>query len=361
MSIFKNSIITATLRSLAALALVFAALAGADASADDAKPKVINFGFANAGVGGRPAVGGGWVATVHARGLLEEEFKKDGIEVRWNFFTTAGPGVNEAISNGLLDFAFQGDLPSLIGKAGGLDTRVVMAGSRNGTFYIGATPSSGIQSVADLKGRKAGLFKGTALQLAAQHVLAANGLTESDLRTYNMDFAAGNSAIASGDIDALFGGSNLFGLRDQGLLRLIYDGRADGNKYGFESSVLVLSAFAKKYPEITYRVVKVFLQGAQWSALEENRDLQYKLWAKSGTPYTHFREDFRGLDFKEVFSPLLDEEFISEYKKSGEDTLKNRLIRKPVDVDAWFDPTYLNRALVELELEDFWPRRAPRP
>ena len=95
--------------------------------------------------------------------------------------------------------------------------------------------------------------------------------------------------------------------------------------------------------------------------MEENRDLEYKLWTKSGTPSAHFREDFKGLDFKEIFSPLLDDEFVSEYKKSAEDTLKNRLIRKPVDVDAWFDPTYLNRALDELKLKDFWPRRAPRP
>lgn len=199
-------------------------------------------------------------------------FLRKNSKKRWHrgaleFFTTAGPGVNEAISNGLLDFAFQGDLPSLVGKAGGLDTRLILAGSRNGTFYIGATPSFGIQLVADLKGRKMGLFKGTAVQLAAQRVLAGNGLTESDLRIYNMDSAAGNSAIASGDIDALFGGSNLFNLRDQGLLRLIYDGRIDDNRYGYESGVLVLGAFAKKYPEIAYRVVKIFVQarnGARW-------------------------------------------------------------------------------------------------
>ena len=78
-------------------------------------PTEINIGVASVGIGGRPQIGGYWIAVAHAKGMLEEEFKKDGIKVNWFFFKTAGPGVNEAISNNLLDFAWQGDLPQIIG------------------------------------------------------------------------------------------------------------------------------------------------------------------------------------------------------------------------------------------------------
>ena len=50
-------------------------------------------------------------------GGLEEEFKKDGVKVQWTFFKGAGPAVNEALVNKQLDFAWQGDLPSIVHRA----------------------------------------------------------------------------------------------------------------------------------------------------------------------------------------------------------------------------------------------------
>src|SRR4030095_6046527 len=99
-------------------------------------PSVIRIAYPGVGVGNRPVVGGSSAPTMHLRGMLEEEFQKDGIRIEWSFLRGAGPAVNELYANGLVDFSLLGDLPSLIGRAGGLETRVLAATGIRGNSYI---------------------------------------------------------------------------------------------------------------------------------------------------------------------------------------------------------------------------------
>jgi len=109
-------------------------------SARAAAPAVIRIGVPGVGIGNRPIIGGSSVATVALRGLLEEEFKAEGIKVQWNFVRGAGPAVNELFANGLADFGWGlGDLPSIIGHAGGLKTRIP-CGRRRAPKYLPRRP-----------------------------------------------------------------------------------------------------------------------------------------------------------------------------------------------------------------------------
>jgi sulfonate transport system substrate-binding protein len=342
----------------AAFSLAVLALHGA-AFAED-KPTVINFGVANVGQGGRPQIGGNWIATAHAKGLLEEEFKADGIQIRWHFFKTAGPGVNEAYTNNLLDFAFQGDLPQIIAKANGLPTKFILAAGRRSPFYLAATEDSSAQSVKDIAGRKVAIFKGTCLQLNAGRVLEANGFDEKDLKAYNMDTATANAALATKDVELAFGGNPLFSVRDRGLAKIVYNAQQDnGAKYGCSTGVTVTEDFAGKYPDIVKRTVKALLKAAQWTEDEKNRTQVYQLWAKSGFPYRYWEQDSVGQDFHVRQSPLLDEWFVASYKKAIADSKRYGLLKGDIDLDQWFDKSYLEAALKELKLEDHWqPEKA---
>ncbi len=86
----------------------------------ESKPSVLRVANPGVGAGNRPTVGGSSWSLVHLRGLLEQEFKNDGIKVEGTFLRGAGPAVNEVFANGLADVASYGDLPSTIGRAGGL-------------------------------------------------------------------------------------------------------------------------------------------------------------------------------------------------------------------------------------------------
>ena len=46
---------------------------------------------------------------------MDDAFRNDpNVQIKWLFFAGAGPAVNEAIANEQIDFALQGDLPSVI-------------------------------------------------------------------------------------------------------------------------------------------------------------------------------------------------------------------------------------------------------
>lgn len=47
-------------------------------------PIVIRVGYPAVGVGDRPAASGNAVATMHLRGMLEDELEKDGIQITWS-------------------------------------------------------------------------------------------------------------------------------------------------------------------------------------------------------------------------------------------------------------------------------------
>ena len=55
-------------------------------------------------------------------------------------------------------------------------------------------------------------------------------------------------------------------------------------------------------------------------------------------------------------SPIIDDFFIARYRAQAERAKTYKLLRDDVDVDSWFEPKYLNQALAELKLQDYWPR-----
>jgi sulfonate transport system substrate-binding protein len=344
------------------LQTIFCALAvlivGRVARADS--PSVIRIGFPGVGAGNRPTIGGSYVATVQLRGALEDEFAKDGIKIQWNFLRGAGPAVNELFANGLLDFAFGlGDLPSIVGKAGGLNTRVLAAGGVRQTTYLAVPADSSITGVKDLRGKKVAIFKGTNLQLAMMKILDGNGLSEKDMRTINMDVATAKAALITKDIDAAFGDYTLLALRDQGTVKILYNTKQDP-AYARHSTIVATQSFIDKYPDITKRLLRVAVQTAKWVSDQEKGAIPlYQLWSKSGYPYSAFREDFEGLSVKTSSSPLIDGYLKSQYKRAIEDAKRFGLIRNTVDFDSWVEPRFLNEILKELNLEHYWQECDP--
>lgn len=349
-----------TLSKTAALAAVlgWTLLVGTRAHAED-KPSVIRMANPGVGIGNRPTVGGSSAAVMHLRGILEDEFKNDGIKVTWTFLRGAGPAVNELYANNLVDFSLLGDLPSLIGKSGGLKTRVLAATGIRSNLYFVVPSDSPIQALKDMRGRRIALFKGTNNQLAANKILEANGMSEKDVRFINMDNASYRAALVTGDIDGAFGGSDLIGLRDQGAIRIIYRTAGDP-RFLRHASFVGSETFIQKYPQITQRVVKSLVKAAKWLAdQDQNPQLAFQLWTKSGTRFADYREDWQGQSLKVFSSPLLDPYFLSQYKIQVQQAKKYGLIKNDVSIDSWIEPRFLQAALKELNLENFWTPVAP--
>lgn len=338
--------------------LVIALACATFAAHAEEQPNEIRVATPGVGIGNRPVVGGSTWAVVHLRGMLEEEFKADGIKVSWNFLRGAGPAVNELYANRLVDFAGYGDLPSIIGRASGLDTRVIAGGGKS-NLVIAVPADSAIQSVKELEGKKFAIFKGTCLQLAAARILEANGLSERDVRALNMDQSTARAALATRDVDAVISGSDLFSLRDQGLARIIYATKGDP-RYTCNGTLTASGDFIRKYPGITKRVVKVYVKAAKWLGdHQQDPSEAFQLWTRSGQRFSDFKEDWQGELIKERASPLLDPYVVGRYTGAIADAKRYGLIRTPFDFQPWVDASFLTQVLAEESLKEYWTPLPP--
>ncbi|MCI1045388.1 ABC transporter substrate-binding protein [Caballeronia zhejiangensis] len=334
-------------------ATLFAALIGPAQAAD---PAVVRIGVAQQGTGDPPVFGGSPAATALLQHRVEDALQPEHIKVEWIFFKGAGPAVNEALANKQLDFAYQGDLPSVLGRANGLKTHLLLASNVRTGVYLAVPPDSDIKSIKDLKGKRVGIFRGTNLQLVADNVLKQNGLSERDLRVINLDTAASQAALASKGVDAVFLDYSLFKLQRQGLAKIVYASRDDGVQFTRQAHLLVLEDYERAHPDTVQKVVTAVVQAAQWSSDETNRNALFALWAKSGVPVESWSSEFANQSMKDRMSPLIDPFLVARYQAVADDALRLNLIRQPVSVNGWFEPKYLDQALKSLKLEAYWPR-----
>lgn len=341
------------LNNLLAIILLIGVVGIYPLSAQSKKPAVISIGSAYGGGYGKP-FSAGTIGILHVKGLLEDEFQKDGIKIQWYFFKGAGPATNEAYANNTIDFAYQGDLPSIIGKAGGLKTKVIAAGSVRANVYVAVPYNSKITSIKELRGKKVGLSQGTNAQLTFDRILEANGLTEKDVKIYNLGPADGEAALSAGDIDAGFFWNGLLHLRTLGTAKIIYTTQNSPEDWKNSGALLVTEDFANKYPDIVRRVVKKYVEAAKWGSEEKNKDQFFKLLTKTGTPYSVIKEDAGSRILNDINNPLLDDFFYNHYKGGVNYAKEKSLIRKTFDVNNWIDKSYLNEALKELGLENYW-------
>jgi sulfonate transport system substrate-binding protein len=319
-----------------------------------AAPEVLRIGVASAGGGSPVTWGGSPGGVIRAQELLEKEFEGTGTRVEWLFFKGAGPAVNEALSNKQIDFAYQGDLPQVVGRANGLKTKLLLSSGTRNNLYLVVPPDSPIKTIEDLKGKQVSIFRGTNGHLVAINVLKAHGLSERDIKVINLDAGSAQAAIVSKGIDAAFGGYEYFKLRDQNLVRIAYTTQGKDPALTRQASLLVREDFEQANPEAVQRTVDVFVKAASWASDEANRDELFKIWARSGTPAASWAAEFADTPLAQRNSPLIDDFLSSRYEAVVKEAVEQKLIRRSVTVKDWFEPKYLQVALKKQGLENRW-------
>ncbi|MFK0334294.1 ABC transporter substrate-binding protein [Rhizobium sp. NPDC090275] len=330
------------------------ALGAAAAKAEDA-PATIRFGDVGFGFG--TPFGVGLQAIADAKGFIADEFKGTPTKVEFTYFTGTGPAINEALSNGQLDFASYGAVPNIIGKANGLDT-VILASYGGTTIFGAARPDLDIKSIADLKGKKVAIQKATIIHWGLITALKNAGLSEKDITIVDLKNADQLAAIAAKSVDAVFGADFLLPLEDKGVAKIFYkssDAGASGDGFG---AFLVTDKFRKAYPEATQKVVTGFVKAAQWLADDQNRDEAFKIWSRAGSPIEVIAKSNAGSSLGQKYNPRLDDFFTSRYQSGIAFDREQKLIRRDVDLDAWVDRTYVDNAVKSLKLETLWPDRS---
>jgi sulfonate transport system substrate-binding protein len=144
----------------------------------------------------------GTLVLEKARGTLEKRMAPLGVKVTWTEFL-GGPALMEAMGAGSVDFGIAGDAPPIFGQAAGVP--LVYVGveppSPHGEALI-VLEGSPIKTVADLRGKRVALNKGSNVHNLLVQVLAANGLSVADIEPVYLKPSDARAAFENGSVDA---------------------------------------------------------------------------------------------------------------------------------------------------------------
>jgi sulfonate transport system substrate-binding protein len=177
--------------SLAALALTVAAIL-AMSLPSAAQEKTLRIGYQKYGT----------LILQKSRGTLEEKLKPLGFKVMWTEFP-AGPQLLEALNVGAIDFGHAGEAPPIFAQAAGAPL-VYVAHEPPAPLgeAILVPKDSPIKSVADLKGKKIALNKGSNVHYLLVKALEKAGVAYSDVQPQFLTPADARAAFERGSVDA---------------------------------------------------------------------------------------------------------------------------------------------------------------
>jgi sulfonate transport system substrate-binding protein len=193
--------------------------------------------------------------------LLETEFAKDGIAIRW----VQSAGSNKALeflNAGSLDFGSSAGAAALIGKVNGNPIKSIYVFSRPEWTALVTQANSKIRTVADLKGERIAVTRGTDPHIFLVRALAEAGLSEKDVKLVLLQHADGRTAMERGDVAAWAGLDPMMAAAEiESGARLFYR-KPEANTWGVLN---VREEFSAANPELVRRVLATYETARKWS------------------------------------------------------------------------------------------------
>ena len=192
--------------------------------------------------------------VLREKGLLEKEFEKDGIAVRW-VQTLGSNKALEFLNAGSIDFGSTAGAAALIGRINGNPIKSIYVYSRPEWTALVTRKDTGIAKIEDLKGKRVAVTRGTDPHIFLVRALQSVGLSEKDVTPILLQHPDGKTALIRGDVDAWAGLDPMMAQAQiEDGARLFYRNK-EANTWG------ILNApedFLKQYPEIARRVIAVY-------------------------------------------------------------------------------------------------------
>ena len=178
-------------RSLLASVLLVGLLPTASFGAD--KPKTINIDWATY----NPVS-----MLLKEKGLLEKEFAKDGIGIRW-VQTLGSNKALEFLNAGSIDFGSTAGSAALLAKINGNPIKSIYVYSRPEWTALVTRKDSQITKIEDLKGKRVAVTRGTDPHIFLVRALLSVKLTEKDITPVLLQHPDGKTALIRGDVRRL--------------------------------------------------------------------------------------------------------------------------------------------------------------
>jgi sulfonate transport system substrate-binding protein len=258
------------------------------------------------------------------QGLLEQEFAGDKIGVRW----VQSLGSNKALeflNAGSIDFGSSAGAAALIGAINGNPIKSIYVFSRPEWTALVTMPNTPIKSVADLKGQRIAVTRGTDPHIFLVRALATAGLTEHDVKLVLLQHPDGRTALERGDVAAWAGLDPMMAAAEiESGARLFYR-NAGANTWGVLN---VREAFAGDNPELVRRVLATYERARRWSA-EHPAELKALMVAAMKLPDTVVA---RQLERNDLSSGAIGEKQAQTIIEAGRALQEAKVL--PADIDV---------------------------
>src|SRR5262245_48718015 len=188
------------------------------------------------------------------KGLLEKEFAKDGISIRW----VQSAGSNKALeflNAGSIDFGSTAGSAALVAKINGNPIKSIYVYSRPEWTALVTGKDSGITKIADLKGKRVAVTRGTDPHIFLVRALLSAGLSEKDIQPVLLQHPDGKIALTRGDVDAWAGLDPMMAQAEIEDGAKLFFRKPEANTWGILN---VREAFAKDHPDVVRRVLAVY-------------------------------------------------------------------------------------------------------
>ncbi|GJE28379.1 aliphatic sulfonate ABC transporter substrate-binding protein [Methylobacterium organophilum] len=213
------------------------------------------------------------------KGFLEEALKPKGIKVRW----TQSLGSNKALeflNGGAIDIGSSAGAAALLARINGNPVKVVYAYSRPEWTALVTRKDAGIAKVADLKGKRIAVTRGTDPHIFLIRALQGAGLTEKDAKLVLLQHADGRTALDRGDVDAWAGLDPMMAAAEIENGDVLFHRNAAANTWGVLD---VRESFLKEQPELVKTVISAYEQARAY-ALAHPEALRSALVAATKLP-----------------------------------------------------------------------------
>ncbi|OBJ03257.1 ABC transporter substrate-binding protein [Mycobacterium sp. 1482292.6] len=212
--------------------------------------------------------------------------EKQGYNVTW-VLSQGSNKANEGLRSKALDFGSTGGSPALLARANGTPIKTVDVYAKGEWTALVVAKNSPINSVADLKGKKVAVTKGTDPYFFLLQSLATAGLSPADIEVVNLQHADGKTALERGDVDAWSGLDPFMAetIQQQGS-RIIYR-NPDFNSGGVLN---VREDFVSAHPDSVQLVVNTYEEARKW-ATKHPAELAALLASQAKVPLSVAQEE----------------------------------------------------------------------
>jgi sulfonate transport system substrate-binding protein len=179
-------------KRLIAVAVLSMSTVLAGVGASYGQDKVVRIGFQKYGK----------LVLLKSKGTLEDKLKAAGYRVVWTEFPS-GPPLLEALNVGTIDFGNTGEAPPIFAQAAGAPIQYVAyePPAPKGEAIL-VPKDSKLNSVADLRGKKVALNKGSNVHYLLVKALAQAGVKYSEIEPVFLAPADARAAFERGAVDA---------------------------------------------------------------------------------------------------------------------------------------------------------------